>query len=681
MSLQAATGVVITNPLVKYRALVATRAINPDPAQHRLAIHLQGLYERLKDYEPQVEYSYKLDQISRAIGQDAPRRWRSFLNTEGRGSLALTRRLTSLESAKQLESPKGLMLHGEVGTGKSMLVDLFADCLPTRKKRRWHFNNFMLETFAKLENMRRTQQDSQDYSMLRLARDMIETSPILFLDEFQLPDRAASKIMTNLMTSFFHLGGVLIATSNRMPEELAKAAGMEFGPAPQDLSPFGFRKKPASDRMFAAQNEFAGFLEVLKARCDVWEMEGANDYRRVESGSVAPVRDEDLDSSLDDDLGSAPPASSAPSITQPKHFMIQPADEDLAPAIAQALDLSIDPQHWGPAVLKVYGRTVPVPRSHGSTSWWTFDDLCRSTLGPADYITLASTYDTIILTDVPILTWLLKNEARRFITLLDALYECRCKLMVTAAAGPDDLFFPEKQSGDDSDAIYSETMADVYQDATAPFRPNILSQNPNYAEPDPEPDYTHARLAGLLNADALEDDPPNKPNRSGFARSFGRTDGEMEPRPVDHDEVRRPNFTKTSSFTGEDERFAYKRAQSRLWEMCGARWWARNEPGWHRPVPEDVRRWERPIVNIPSSAPGSMEDVSSPASDVLMGSSVEDNTRHEKSFKHASPFRTSPEPPPKIHWSHMWSTIKWGVKAGAWGQGVDGLKDRDKEKR
>lgn len=715
MSLAGATGVVITNPLVKYRALVATRSINPDPAQHRLAIHLQGLYDRLKDYEPQVEYSYKLDQITRAIGQDdaqqKPRRasWRRFLEpSEGKGSLALTRRLTSLEAAKQLESPKGLMLHGEVGTGKSMLVDLFAECLPTRKKRRWHFNNFMLETFAKLESMRRAQlnksyvsDNTNDYSMLRLARDMIETSPILFLDEFQLPDRAASKIMTNLMTSFFHLGGVLIATSNRMPEELAKAAGMEFGPAPQDLGPFGGKfglgnrdKRPSSDRLFAGQNEFAGFLEVLKARCDVWEMEGANDYRRVESGSVAPLKfEEDSEEASDDTVAASNPrsTSSAQSITNPKHFIVQSEGkaENLEATIASALDLPTSgAEAWTPAMMTVYGRSVAVPRSHKRTAWWTFDELCRRTLGPADYITLASSYDTIVLTEVPILTWLLKNEARRFITLLDALYECRCKLMVSAAAGPDDLFFPERQAkdGDDSgDAVYSETFSEAYQDATAPFRPNILSQNPNYAEPDSEPDYTHARLAGLLNADALEDDPPNKPHRSGFARSFGRTDGEMERKPVDPDELRsmRPNFTKTSALTGEDERFAYKRAQSRLWEMCGTRWWARDEPGWHRPVPEDVRRWERPVVNIPSSAPGSMEDVASPASDVLMGSSIVDDTRHEKSFKHASsPFRTATETPPKIHWTHIWATgAKWGRKAGAWGQGVEGLKDRDKEKR
>lgn len=127
------TGVAITNPLVLYRALVATKRIDPDPAQHRLAIHLQKLYERLKDYEPIVQYGYRLQQLSRTLGQtpgqasaetqtgntSRPSILSSFLGQRNnRHSLSLTRVLTSHEAALELDSPKGLMLHGEVGTGK-----------------------------------------------------------------------------------------------------------------------------------------------------------------------------------------------------------------------------------------------------------------------------------------------------------------------------------------------------------------------------------------------------------------------------------------------------------------------------------------------------------------------------------------------------------------------------------
>ncbi|KAM0711728.1 hypothetical protein Q7P35_001096 [Cladosporium inversicolor] len=728
MSAPGATGLAITNPLVKYRSLIQTRAIARDPSQHRLAIHLQKLYDRLKDYEPEVDYGRRLDQITRAVSDrdnasdipQQPRRasWRSLLSgNQEKDSLALTRKLTSHESALQLKSPKGLMLHGEVGTGKSMLIDLFAECLPNKKKRRWHFNTFMLETFAKLENLRRSQatgQQEDDYSMLWLARDLIQTSPIIFLDEFQLPDRAASKIMTNLMTSFFHLGGVLIATSNRMPEELAKAAGIEFAPPPSRLESLGWqlglrRRSGGSDRMFGGQTEFAGFLDVLKARCEVWEMEGAKDYRRLGSASVANVRDQEGAESWELDghddyqhgpgmagwseavaAGEKDQTEELSVLSAPMNYVI--SSDESGTSFSDVLDKatgypSLEAIPWERAVMKVYGRQIAVPRTLDGTAYWTFDELCKTHLGPADYISLASTYHTVILTDVPILTWLMKNEARRFITLLDALYECRCKLIITAAAGPEDIFFPEKAGEEENDALLSETFAEAYQDVTAPFRPNILSENPNYAEPDAEPDYTHARLAGLLNADALEDDPPNKPHRNPFGRSFGRTDSEMERKPIDPDEPRytnRPNFSKSGAFTGEDERFAYKRAQSRLWEMCGAKWWARSEADWHRPLPVDVRAWEKSNAERALAQATTTTSIPVPSSDVTMGEAQEDNTRDARSFKHssASPFRTSTEEPPKISWTHIWgSGVPWGKKAGAWGKGPEGLKDRGNEKR
>ena len=740
-------GIAITNPLVKYRSLLATKAISPDPGQLRLALHLQKLYDRLKDYEPQVEYSQRLNQLSRAVGsaEDAvatppsiSSSWRALLAAkERRDSVALTRRLTDHESAIEMRSPQGLMLHGEVGTGKSMLVDLFADCLPNRKKARLHFSTFMLQTFARLEAYRQAEAlrrgsggKEAEYSLLRLAREMIEQHPILFLDEFQMPDRVASKILTNLMTSFFHLGGVLVATSNRMPEELAKASGVEFAPPPAmgRLASWGRRlggNKRLPDR-FAGPSEFAAFLEVLKARCEVWEMEGGKDYRRSESGRVkAPERAGEgeegewrVDGHVEYQHSVGMPGWSnevgaeaadtveedAGKASSPRYYAVSATEGGDVPMsyeemLQQATGSTSVPFH--PAEMRVYGRRIAVPRAYQGVSQWTFAELCRSTLGPADYSTLASTFHTIILTDVPVLTWLMKNEARRFITLLDALYECRCKLYISAAAGPDELFFPDQQDGEEeaaADAVYAETFSEAYQDATAPFRPNILSQNPEYIE-ESEPDYTHARLAGLLNADAIEDDPPNKPHRtkSAFARSFGRMDAELERGPLDPDEVRYsqaqqtrrgPDFGKASAFTGEDERFAYKRAQSRLWEMCGAKWWARAEPDWHRPLPVEVRRWERSVGELPLSRPLPVVG----GEDVAMGEGVADETRDERSFRRkqqqqsVSPFRSVEEAPPKLDESHIWSLGLWGKRAGAWGKGAEGLKEKaaqesEKEKR
>ena len=752
--LSASTGLTITNPLVLYRALLATKRIDPDPAQHRLALHLQKLYYRLKDYQPEVDFSHRLDQINRLVKNPAidpaeaedgkqknnGRRLGIFSSLreqkEKADAKALTRRLTSEESAVQLQSPQGLLLYGEVGTGKSLLVDLLADCLPNRNKKRWHFNTFMLETFARLEQLRRsriressavqrTGNEDGEHSLLWLARDMISTSPILFLDEFQLPDRAASKILSNLLTSFFHLGGVLIATSNRMPEELANASGVEFAAPPSSrLGLLGDRwgllgSKSQTSRnqsMFDGSGDFTAFLNVLRARCEIWDMEGGKDWRRREAEEEFPVdakfNEAKLESNTSGFEGLEPMASGnwglgheqslhvkessdelnsdkkIHKVTAPKHYYVRPskrlsqeellklenawkASEILAiqnPAVSSE-DFAIT---WKTTTLRVYGRNFQVPRHVSGVTKWTFKELCGANLGPADYITLASTFHTLILTDVPILTLLEKNEARRLITLLDALYEAHCKLLISAEAGPDDIFFPEiKQRPKDgvdtapgTDEIYPETFSEIFQDQTSPFRPNTSSYISSASPPSYPSSHSQASSARSILADEDSDFGPVY----GAGRSHGPSDGA----PGAGNEIGRqssPNFARTGIFTGEDERFAYKRARSRLWEMCGMRWWARNEEGWWKPLGKDARRWE-------GTGDADLGDGETRAPRVP---GAEEGAGQTGVFRHgASPFRTIAEPPPKFGWEHAWGLVRWGKKAGAWGKGVDGLAEKGK---
>lgn len=619
---------------------------------------LQFTSYRLKDYSPQAEFRVRLQAISRAVerapkvdedGQLAapghplrrnPLFSHLFSKREARDALALTRVLTSHEAAMNLDSPKGLLLHGEVGIGKSMLVDLLADSLPNRKKRRWHFNTFMLETFARLEQLRQSRSQraapevESEHSLIWLAKDMIETSPILFQDEFQLPDRAASKILSNLFTAFFQLGGVLIATSNRMPDELAKASGMDFAARPRGGLVRNWLGSGAGRGMFPANNEYAAFVDVLKARCEIWSMEGGRDWRRREAEEMEveaaettkAMREEmiegfanmqergtaiELDhdtikfdeiSSFDgaeEQLDSSPEEMSIiKGVTPKKYILASPESEELwRTAIRASLpDGTPEQIPWKSTTLFVYGRRIPVERHLEGVTYWAFQDLCGATFGSADYITLASTFHTIILDEVPILTLLQKNEARRLITMLDALYEARCKLLIRADTGPDDLFFPETNKAGSpgtissragnvgGDAVYPETLSEIYQDQTSPFRPNVSS----YTD-EPKTSYV-----------------PDE-------------DSDFGPIPGKVDEIgRQVDFGMTSSFTGEDERFAYKRARSRLWEMCGGRWHARSEPGWWRPLPPDVRRWERASSSIPTTA-----GPSSVNGDVKLGKSIE----------------------------------------------------------
>ncbi|KAK3956789.1 AFG1-like ATPase-domain-containing protein [Pseudoneurospora amorphoporcata] len=624
MSRRIVTSVTITDPLVKYNALIATGSCSPDAAQHRLAHHLQKLYVRLKDYTPSQEYQSRLRQITKAL--DSARKEdvedeetqlavrshpirrnplfaKFFGKADDRDTLALTRVLTSHEAALHIDSPKGLFLSGEVGTGKSMLLDLLAEGLPTHRKKRWHFNTFMLYALSRLEQFRKSRSQlsmgDQEYSLLWLAKEMVEKSPILFLDEFQLPDRAASKIMNNLFIAFFQLGGVLIASSNRMPEELEKATGGYYHPPTTGgliKQVFGFGKRQGE--LFGQTSDFAAFLEVLKARCDFWHMEGARDWRRRESQIGGVTGKSVVDKGTESGAASSfQPVFRSSSSTEPlpttstseentieqglqkpsMYFLPSDTEEAWTAAVNQLIGSSNATttgqiQQWAPTNLIVYGRKVYVPRHlNNDVTYWSFSELVSSH-GPADYLTLASTFHTFIIDQVPVLSLAMKNEARRFITLLDALYESKCKLLIRAEAGPDDLFFPEmrpkpvtsrtenetEQVVEAEDATYSETIAEVFQDSIAPFRPNISEY-----DPDQDSDFGKEQLV-----------------------------------------TKKVDFNQTvSAFTGQDERFAYKRATSRLWELCSRQWHARQDEGWWQPLPQEARHWEGKEVSKPLESP------------------------------------------------------------------------------
>ncbi|KAH6617308.1 AFG1-like ATPase-domain-containing protein [Chaetomium tenue] len=609
---RAVTSVTITDPFVKYTSLIATGVYSPDAAQYRLAHHLQGVYTRLKDYTPSHEYKIRLQQITRAVGtaqgtageslaspthpiRRNPLFARFFQRGDGRDSLALARVLTSYQAALHVDSPKGLFLSGEVGTGKSMLLDLLAEGLPTRRKKRWHFNTFMLHTFSRLEEFRKSRPDASsqnsEYSLLWMAKELMESSPILFLDEFQLPDRAASKIMSNLFVAFFQLGGVLVASSNRMPEELEKATGGYYmPPATGGLVErvLGFGNNRSGGELFGQTSDFAAFLDVLKARCDFWHMEGTQDWRRREThpqvetaGSGASLAQQKSESEAEVPAMYFLPSDDEEIWTSGLRYATRSGE-----SYSETQDLS-----WKPISLVVYGRKLDIPRHHDGVSCWDFTELVTS-LGPADYVTLASNFHTFIIDRVPVLTVSMKNEARRFITLLDALYESRCKLVIRAETNPDQLFFPEtktQSAGTDAaqattaqyegaEATYSETIAEVYQDQLSPFRPNIstYSESPNSKyDPDQDSDF-----------------------------------GKEQDRKVD--------FNKTAAFTGEDERFAYKRATSRLWELCSLQWHARTGDWW-QPLPKEARHWEGRAMSKPPPSPLSKRA----PSEITMGETVE----------------------------------------------------------
>jgi len=288
-------------------------------------------------------------------------------------------------------------------------------------------------------------------------------------------------------------------------------------------------------------------------------MESAHDWRRHKEAAVSVTVTRDHDKGeIGGDTGLEMEDDSSPG-AKPRHFYLLDGRHGLwEQQVREATSwTSPEPVPWSPSSAVVYGRNIHTPKHYNGIVHWKFEDLVE-TFGPADYITMASTYHTFIIDEVPILTILQKNEARRFITLLDALYEARCKLLIRAESPPDDLFFPERRGppGKDGsskhvDPTYSETISTVYQDQVSPFRPNVSYYDTQSTTSKYDPDQDS---------------------------DFG-----VQKKPVD--------FGNTSAFTGEDERFAYKRAISRLWELCSAQWHARTGDWW-QPLPVEARHWE-----------------------------------------------------------------------------------------
>lgn len=761
------TSLSITNPLILYRTLVATNRIKADPAQHRLALHLQKLYFRLKDYSPEISYRTRLDQIARSV-PSAPshqpentdngtiQRLRALFSHPS-PLLALTRTTRLHDSALTIDSPAGLLLHGEVGRGKSMLLDLLYSSLPSSKKRRWHFSTFMLDVFRRLERERIYRAslgpsglgpglgyNSHEHALLSLAKHTVSTSPILFLDEFQMPDRASSKLVNGFMTAFFHLGGVLVASSNRMPEELAKASGVEFGG--------GRSRGSGSVGEKMAKSDFGLFVEVLRGRCEVWEMEGERDWRREGEDLVG---DEGGEASAESD-GSSGSEGTAISMNSsatdpqgssdtPSHYHITSPSELTPSSLTSTLTILNPTSTWKPTTLHVYSRPLVLPTTNPDLGLLLspFSSLCASNLGPADYITICSHFHTIVLTSVPVLTILQKNEARRFITLLDALYEAKCRLVMSAEAPPDQLFFPEmrrtsasgllQNEGDadgESDAITSEAFSEMYQDSTSPFRPNVSMYDERHHEqatPPSSPSLsshrnntprstlmdmrdTSAAPTYSLHTTHLRNVLADEDADFGPTYGNGRSHGASTASPYSTsnsnsksstglgDLEQKVDFTNIGVLTGEDERFAFKRARSRLWEMCGRRWWREREGhagGWWTPVARDDesegRFWEGLGVDaLQGREKGFQGGMGMPSGShdgrrrrVDEGVQLDGNRRgsaaegDEGLFRHgASPYRIAEGPPPKFGWQHAWGMMRWGKKAGEWGRGVEGDRSR-----
>ena len=360
-----------------YRALVSDRGFEFDPAQAELAWKLDALSAGLENYRPEPKPG--------ALG------W--------------------LIGHKAAEPPRGLYIHGPVGGGKTMLMDMFFDAVTGPSKRRAHFHAFMADVHARLHQWRqalkRGEVVGQD-PIAPVAAELAREASLLCFDEFSVRDIADAMILGRLFAALFAAGVVVVATSNVAPDDLYR------------------------DGLNRAL--FLPFIAMIEERLDVVELDARTDYR-LEKLKRAPVY----------------------------YSPIGPK----ADAALDAAFLALTGHDRGePLEIELLGRHLDVPQAIDGVARFDFDALCRRPLGAADYLKIAQRFHTIIIDRIPALAESERNEAKRFIILIDALYDMRVKLIASAAGEPKTLY----AGADGAEAFeFARTASRLYEMRSADY--------------------------------------------------------------------------------------------------------------------------------------------------------------------------------------------------------------------
>lgn len=286
--------------------------------------------------------------------------------------------------------PKGLYMYGDVGSGKTMLMDLFFDTLPPniKSKTRIHFHNFMQDVHHRLHKFHMEHGQSMD-GIPFVAADIAATAQVLCFDEFQCTDVADAMILRRLIESLMSHGCVIVTTSNRHPQDLYKN---------------GIQRQ-----------SFIPCINLLLARLRVINLDSTTDYRKIPR----------------------PPSGVF-------HHPLDKAAKSHADKWFKFLgDPEKDPPH--PSKQTVWGREIEIPLATGTCARFSFQQLIGRATGAADYLELMRSYDAFVITDVPAMTFRERDWARRFITFIDAAYESRAKLVLTTAMPLTQLFMSREE--------------------------------------------------------------------------------------------------------------------------------------------------------------------------------------------------------------------------------------------
>jgi cell division protein ZapE len=335
----------------QYQVLVASGAIEPDAAQAEVAEAFADLERRLSGYKP--------------------------VRKQGL--------LGRLFADKSEPPPRGLYVHGEVGRGKTMLMDLFFQHSSVGHKRRAHFHEFMAEVHERIYGFRQNiaRGEIADGDVIALtAASIFDEAWLLCFDEFHVTDIADAMILGRLFAKLFELGTVVVATSNVAPADLYKG---------------GLNRAL-----------FLPFIAQISDHMEVLRLEARTDFRMEKLRGV--------------------------------NMWMVPADWNADAALDRAWARMTGNAKCRPREISIKGRVLHVPCSADGVARFSFADLCEKPLAASDYLRLAHDYHTIMLDRIPVMDYAERDAAKRFIALIDTLYDNAVKLVASAGADPASLY-------------------------------------------------------------------------------------------------------------------------------------------------------------------------------------------------------------------------------------------------
>ena len=374
-----------TGPAQEYDEKVKADVLIDDDYQRRVIGELQKLHDELRGYDAakRAAMAPPSQHAEEAKGGMLGRLYNTVL---GKSEQPKRR---EYNPQKQLDTfPVGVYLYGDVGCGKTMLMDMFYDGVHVKHRRRVHFHAFLQEVHRRIHAWKRDINYYQTKAAANLdpipplAEALSREASLLCFDEFQVTDVADAMIMRRLFAALFDRGVVVVATSNRKPEDLYKG---------------GIQRE-----------QFVPFIELLTERCRAIDMDSGIDYRKA--GKAL------------------------------KKCYFVPNDEHSSRVLDEAFDELSSHTPPGPATLTVNGRQLYIANAAKGVASFTFEELCARPLSAADYLAICQAFHTVIVKHVPHMNINRKTEARRFITFIDTLYDNQIKLMASMEVPMERLF-------------------------------------------------------------------------------------------------------------------------------------------------------------------------------------------------------------------------------------------------